>query len=134
MIRMHRLILKAQKGQQVDHINGNGLDNRKDNLRFCTSSQNYQNSRKRKNCSSKYKGVWWHKQSKKWQTGIVLNYKNYHLGYFTNEIEAAKAYDLTAAEFFGEFARLNRDIYPSDFGVPVAEQKQGQRGLFEGTV
>lgn len=106
-IRMHRQIMKARKGQQIDHLDGNGLLNVRSNLRLCTNSQNQQNKRKRKNCSSKFKGICWHKNRKKWEVYISLNKKLYYLGYFDDEIEAAKAYDRKAKEFFGEFARLN---------------------------
>ena len=104
---MHRLILKAEKGQVCDHINHNGLDNRRKNLRLCTNSQNFGNQRKRPNKSSIYKGVCFYKRDSKWQVGIECNYKKYYLGRFDNEIEAAKVYDKKAAELFGEFAYTN---------------------------
>ena len=107
ILRMHREIMNAQNGQEIDHKNGNGLDNRHANLRFCTHSQNIQNQKVTKDGTSKYKGVSWHKQNKKWLAQIMLNDKQYYLGYFKSEIEAVKAYDKKAAEFFGEFARLN---------------------------
>ncbi len=108
-IWMHRVIMNAQKGQEIDHINGNGLDNRRYNLRLCTRSQNHQNQRIGGG-SSQYKGVCWNKQAGKWQAQIMLNYKTYYLGHFVNEIDAAKAYDRKAKGLFGEFARLN-NIY-----------------------
>ena len=108
MIRMHREILgfKAGDGKQIDHINSNGLDNRRANLRICTRSQNKQNQHSV--CgTSRYKGVCWHKQTKKWQADICLERRQIHLGLFDNEIEAAKAYDAKAKELFGEFAKYN---------------------------
>ena len=90
-ILMHRLIMNAQKGQEIDHRNGNRLDNRRSNLRFCTSSQNKMNMKKHKG-TSRYKGVSWQKQRGKWIAGIMLNYKKTHLGYFADEVEAAKPY------------------------------------------
>ena len=105
-IYLHRLILKAKKGQEVDHRNGNGLDNRKNNLRFCTRSQNMMNQKRRKG-TSEFKGVYWHKRIKKWLAQITVNYKRTHLGYFDSEIKAGKAYDTKAVELFGKFARLN---------------------------
>ncbi len=107
-ILMHRLIMKAKKGQQVDHINHNGLDNRKYyNLRFADNSQQSQNSRKKRDCSSKYKGIYWDKKRKRWHLRIYVDNKYIHLGYFKNEIEAAKIYDQAALKQFGEYACLN---------------------------
>lgn len=106
-MRMPRLIMSAKKGEQIDHRNINGLDNRECNLRFCTNSQNLQNARKSKNCSSQYKGVCWAKSKKKWQVNIQLNKIFFNLGRFDTEIEAAKIYDAKAKELFGDFARLN---------------------------
>lgn len=108
-IYMHRIILenKLKDNEDIHHINGNGLDNRKCNLQIVTRSQHHMTKKKRKNCSSQYKGIHWHKSHKKWQAQIMINYKRINLGYFNNEIEAAKAYDAKAKELFGEFARLN---------------------------
>lgn len=107
-VRMHRLIIKAPSGVDVDHINGDGLDNRGHNLRLCTNSQNQHNQKtRRKGTSSIYKGVSWHRSSKRWQVLINYNKERIYLGLFTNEIEAAKVYDKKAIELFGEFARTN---------------------------
>lgn len=105
-IRMHRVIMDAQPGQQVDHRNHDTLDNRRENLRFCTYSENQQNQRPRMG-SSKYKGVWWYKSSRKWQTQISLNGHRHHIGYFVDEIEAARAYDNAAHKLFGKFSCTN---------------------------
>ena len=104
---MHRLIMDAQERQEIDHADGNGLNNQKDNLRFCTHSQNHMNRKPTKG-SSKYKGVSWHKAAKKWNARITLNKKTVSIGYFDSEIIAAKAYDEKAIELFGEFAKLNK--------------------------
>lgn len=104
--QMHREILKAPDGVNVDHINGNGLDNRRCNLRLCTDQQNNWNARTRKDNSSGYKGVSWHKHQKKWQAQIGLNGKRISLGYFKDKLEAKQAYDAKAKEWFGEFACL----------------------------
>jgi len=104
--KMDRDILNVPIGFQVDHINRNGLDNRKVNLRTCTLAQNVRN-RKTPKHSSKYKGVSWFKITKKWRAYIYPNNKFISLGYFMNEIDAAKAYDNKAKELFGEFACLN---------------------------
>lgn len=107
-IYMHRCIMGAIRGQEIDHRNGNGLDNKKNNLRFCTRKQNLQNQ-KPHNGSSKYKGVSWFKWEAggKWRAKIQINYKTIHLGLFNDETDAAKAYDEKAKEIFGEFARPN---------------------------
>lgn len=108
VIYMHRQImgLKRKDGKEVDHINHNTLDNRKQNLRICTHAENIRNQ-KIKRYSSKYKGVYWDKFNKKWKVQIMYNYKNYNLGRYILEEEAAKAYDKAAKELFGEFALLN---------------------------
>ena len=106
-ISMHRQIMNVPKGQQIDHRNMVGTDNRRCNLRFCTRSQNQMNRRSFKNGSSQFKGVTWHKYGKKWQAQVFFGKKLYYLGYFDSEIEAAKAYDRKAIELFGEFAKLN---------------------------
>ena len=106
-IRMHREIMRAPKGVLVDHINHNGLDNRKSNLRLCTNAQNCYNQRASSNGSSRYKGVSWHKCSRKWSARIRCEGKFYNLGDFEDEIEAAMVYDDKAVELFGEFAYLN---------------------------
>ena len=102
-IKMHQLIF----GKNSDHKNGNTLDNRRSNLRKATPSQNGANSKKQKNTSSIYKGVSLRKISGNWGASIQKDGKQYHIGTFKTEIEAAKAYDKKAVEFFGEYARLN---------------------------
>lgn len=104
---MHRAVIGAKKGQIVDHINGNRLDNQRSNLRFCTHSQNQFNRAKKKNCSSRFKGVAWHAPYKKWNAYIEPLGKKINLGYFSNEVEAAKAYNQAALKHGGQFAWLN---------------------------
>ena len=106
-IRMHRMILDAPEGIHIDHINGNGLDNRRCNLRFCNDMQNQQNGSSRRGSSSKYKGVSYHKRDNKWIAQIRRNKKLCYLGMFEKEAEAARAYNRAAKEYFGEFAKLN---------------------------
>lgn len=104
---MHRLVMRAGKGQMVDHRDGNGLNNYKGNLRFCNNSQNMQNQ-KVSTCSSKlsqYKGV--SRRQGKWDAYIKNHGKHIHLGRFVLEIDAARAYNEKAIELFDVFARLN---------------------------
>jgi len=107
LIRMHRQILNAPRGLVCDHINHNGLDNRKRNLRLCTQGQNCRNKSARKGCSSKYIGVSFDKQTKRFSAKICVNFKKIWIGRFKSEIEAARARDKKAIELHGEFASLN---------------------------
>lgn len=105
-VPMHQLIMGI-KDQAIDHINGNGCDNQKINLRTATSQQNSFNRRKRSGCSSLYKGVCWSKKAKKWRAYLTKDQHYLSLGYFKDEKEAARAYDRAALIHFGSFARLN---------------------------
>jgi AP2-like factor (euAP2 lineage) len=91
----------------VDHKDGNGLNNQKDNLRFCTNQQNQQNQKRQKNTVSIYKGVVWNKRKKKWEAQIYISGKRKYLGLYKDEREAASKYDKAAKEHFGEFCNLN---------------------------
>ena len=91
----------------VDHINNNRKDNRISNLRENTSSGNNHNKSKTKNASSKYFGVYYSKRDDKWLASITLNNKQYHIGLFKYEIQAAKAYNIKATELYGDKANLN---------------------------
>jgi hypothetical protein len=109
--KLHRIILGINDPMViVDHINGNGLDNRKSNLRICTCSQNKCNSGKQIINTSGYKGVFKVKRLNgyKFVARIRKNYIPYHLGTFDNKIEAAKAYNNGAMKYHGEFAKLNK--------------------------
>lgn len=107
-IRLHRELLHAPANMEVDHINGNRLDNRSANLRLATRAENGRN-RAKFNCStlSEYKGVTWHSRDKRWQSTIVVDGRHIHLGYFMTEREAALAYNKAAVQHFGIYANLN---------------------------
>jgi hypothetical protein len=106
-IKMHRQIMNAPDHLVVDHIDHDGLNNRKENLRICTFAENCRNLRPSRHKSSKYKGVHWNKRNKKWAAQITCNHKTHHLGYFGEQIDAAKAYDKAARKYHGEFAQTN---------------------------
>lgn len=101
-IKMHRQIMNAKRGQIVDHINMDTLDNRKCNLRFCTNSQNHANGRCRPTVgrTSKYRGVAWSNEKQCWRAYVVCKFKQTHIGYFHNEVDAAKAYDFELRRLF----------------------------------
>ena len=101
-VYMHREIMGAGLGQKIDHKNGDGLDNRREDLRFCTHTENLRNMKKRG-----YKGVSWHKASRKWGAYICVDGRSKYLGLFVSQKDAAQAYDRAATEYFGEFASTN---------------------------
>lgn len=107
-ILMHRLIMGEPKGLTVDHINGDGLDNQKGNLRACTQKENLWNQRKR-GTLSRFKGVNYRKDAKRnpWHAKITIDGRLKHLGSFATEVEAAKAYDSAAMTHRGQNAALN---------------------------
>lgn len=106
-VRMHRSILNAPTNKEVDHRDGNGLNNQKSNLRLCTRAQNMMNQKIYANNKSGYKGVYWHKTKKKWESNIMANGKLIYLGSFFCLIKAAKAYDAGARKYHGEYANTN---------------------------
>lgn len=106
-VYLHRELLGVATGVQVDHRNGNGLDNRRKNLRPCTQQQNQFNSHKKAATSSTYKGVTYSPKRSKWIGQLMVDRKTHNLGYFLTEMAAALAYDRAALHFFGEFANLN---------------------------
>lgn len=105
---LHREIMQPPKGFEVDHINGDRLDNRRAKLRICTHSQNGKNLKKRKNNKFGLKGVGWARREQMYRARIMVNYKDIHLGYFHTVKDAAKAYNEAARQYFGEYARLNQ--------------------------
>ncbi len=108
-IAMHRLVIKVPEGMVADHINHNGLDNRKANLRPATPAQNIYNRpiAKKQNARSRFRGVTWCRAKKKWLALIRINGRNKFLGYFHDEKQAAKAYDSAAKKHHGDFAVPN---------------------------
>ena len=106
-IYMHRIILSPPPSRETDHINHDGLDNRRSNLRPCTRGENRQNSRKQASCSSRYIGVSWNKAKGNWRAYIMFSGRQHHRGHFDDERAAARAYNIAAREYFGEFAKLN---------------------------
>lgn len=107
-LMMHHLIMPTEKELMIDHINLNKLDNRKENLRMVTMSQNKANCPVRSNNKSGYKGVSYYKRRNKYIAAIKVNYKKIFLGYFTDVVDAAKAYNEAAKKYFGEYAYLNK--------------------------
>ena len=106
-VKMHRYITSAPSHLVVDHIDHNGLNNCRANLRLCSFAQNMRNIVSNVGATSRYKGVHWNKRMKRWAASIQFEKKQYHLGYFTDEIAAAKAYDKKAMELHRQFACLN---------------------------
>ena len=108
MMRMHHEIIKPGEGMVIDHINKNGIDNRRENLRQATYAQNICNRNKISTpTTSRHKGVYFDRTAKKFRAQICINRRKKHLGYFLNETEAAKAYDKAAKKLHKEFASLN---------------------------
>jgi hypothetical protein len=108
-IYLHRFILRVTSDAKVDHVNHDGLDCQKSNLRTCTQSQNLGNQRIRSDNTSGAKGVRWHKAAQKWSAEIQIGRSRRWLGLFMTKEQASAAYDTAAVELFGEFAYTNRD-------------------------
>ena len=106
-IYMHREILPCPSGMMIDHINGNGLDNRKCNLRVATQSQNNSNQPKQKRNICRFKGICVDKKNGGWRAQISINGETKNLGHFLDDESAARAYNDAARKQFGEYARLN---------------------------
>lgn len=128
LLRMHRLIHDPSDGKVVDHINGNKLDNRKSNLRDATHSQNGMNRKPNKNNVHGFKGAI--EESGKYVSRIRINGKSIYIGTFKTAEDAAKAYNIKAEKYFGEFARLN-DVDHSGFDIEKNRVRpfEGYRGV-----
>lgn len=105
--KLHRIILGVQPGEITDHINGDPLDNRRDNLRLTNQSGNNKNSCKRKSATSKYKGVHFYRPTLKWACQIQCDKVKIFLGYYDTEVQAALTYNEAAMKYHGEYAKLN---------------------------
>jgi hypothetical protein len=117
-VSMHREILGVSEDVAVDHKDGDGLNNQRENLREATKTQNGQNRGKNRNSKSRYKGVSWATRESKWFAQIQIDGKKKWLGYCETELEVAQLYDSYASTKFGAFARLN---FPLDKGPAVTE-------------
>lgn len=113
-VKLHRLILERmlnrplRRGEYVDHINGDGLDNRRCNLRLATAAQNQMNQRRRRDNTSGFKGVRFDRARQRWRAEIRVDGKHIFLGRFDTPVEAHRAYCKAAALYFGEFANDGR--------------------------
>ena len=106
-ISMARSLVCPDNGMEVDHINRNPLDNRRNNIRVCTRQENSRNRGIPAHNTSGYKGVRWHNQANKWMAVLGIDGKLVYFGFYTCIVKAAKAHDAAAREHFGEFACLN---------------------------
>ena len=107
---MHSEIMKTTKNMLVDHINGDTLDNRRENLRICTRIQNSLNRGSNRGSKSRYLGVSWHSVVKLWIVRITVNSKKKHIGTFKTELEAGIIANIMMRKYYGEFARPNKLI------------------------
>lgn len=103
-VRMHRLIINAPNGVEVDHRDGDGLNNRRSNLRFATRQQNACNRKANIGNKSGAKGVFWYKRTKMWRVAIGIKRKQIHIGYFKTKAEAIEAYRKASMQFHRDFA------------------------------
>jgi len=110
---LHRVVMERvldrelARSEKVHHINGDGLDNRRENLRLASHSCNLANREKTRATGNKFKGITQCKRTGAWEAKIMFNYKTIYLGRFTSDEDAAKCYDKAATEYFGEYARRN---------------------------
>lgn len=105
---LHRWIMRAPRGMDVDHVNGDRLNNRKENLQICTRGQNMMKSKKRKGTKSQFRGVSWCSSKNRWQVQVSINGKAKYIGRFKSEFDAARVWDKAALHYYGgHYARPN---------------------------
>lgn len=109
-VYMHREILNPVAGIDIDHIDGDRMNNTRSNLRFCSRGENIRNSKKRTDrvYTSKYKGVIFDASRNKWRAEITVDYQSKYLGRFFHEEDAKNAYNNAAIKYFGHFANINK--------------------------
>lgn len=127
---LHRMIVNAPKYAKVDHKNGDTLDNRRSNLRICSTAENVRNSVKISRNTSGYKGVSFLRRTSKWKVTITVNGDHKHLGYFSTREAAAMAYNVAAEKYFGEFAKLN--ILYKQWDFPNGSEMDYHRSTYHG--
>lgn len=107
-ILMHRMLMIPGPAQVVDHVDDDGLNNMRENLRLCSNAENTARQRRTENSgSSRFRGVSWNRRDHNWRVSIRVRGSSHFLGHYDEEQDAARAYDAKAVEMFGEFARLN---------------------------
>lgn len=127
VIFMHREIMQPPDDKLVDHRNHNKLDNTRINLRVCTHQENMQNTHKRSGTTSRFIGVSLRRDCNKWRAAIQWKRKPLHIGYFAEEVEAARAYDHKAVELGGQFARVNfPEEWPAERCAQVHPPRRGE--------
>ncbi|SPF55707.1 AP2 domain-containing protein (modular protein) [Candidatus Desulfosporosinus infrequens] len=128
LTRMHRYLMNAPDGLDIDHIKGVRTDNRKSNLRFATQTENRRNKRVRKDSISGVKGVYYDKRFNKYRAGIRIDGRQIHLGYYSTLLKASESYDQAAIHYFGEFAWLNnlREKTPPMLFCPSPKTYHGE--------
>lgn len=122
-VLMHRLILDPPKHLSVDHINGDGLDNRRLNLRLSTHAENMRNRKKHKHSTSRFKGIYFDKRFGRYYAVLICSGKRIRGNRRVTDVDAARDYDRMAIEAFGPFARTNQSL-----GLLDAENKKGDHG------
>lgn len=106
-LAMHRILMNDPKGMLIDHVDGNGLNNQRENLRLATCQQNSRNRISPRQRAGTFKGLNWDAQRGKWMAKIYVNYRCINLGRYPRPEDAARAYDRAAVAYFGQFAKLN---------------------------
>jgi len=128
-VYLHREIVGANKAQYVDHINRDTLDNRRENLRLVTNSQNGMNQRRNSSNTSGVKGVSWNKRAQKWSVYIKMDQKRFFLGHYDLISDAAKAYADGSNKFHGEFGRVDEATRQPDLLIAPPQPQPVQEGM-----